>query len=135
MGKPQNRGRKGTHIGKQAGDDGRDFKALSKLDKGRIEGIFNKAFRAHLRRNLLTKKKGETMILRKYLNTFENCEKFGFSRKSNAGKCLKAKKYPQCLEVCGIVELHGFYFVKIRNSQNCGGLSLLGKRNNYVNFI
>ena len=75
------------------------------------------------------------MILRKYLNTFENCEKFGFSRKGNAEKCLKAQKYPQCLEVCGIVELHGFYFIKIRNAQNYGGFSVLGKRNYCVNFI
>lgn len=75
------------------------------------------------------------MILKRYLNTFDNCEKFGFSRKSNAEKCLKAKKYPQCLEVGGIVELNGFYFVKIRNSQNYGGLSVLGKRNYCVNFI
>lgn len=75
------------------------------------------------------------MILKRFISTFDNCEKFGFCRKSNAEKCLKAKKYPQCLEVGGIVELHGFYFLKIRNSQNYGGLSVLGKKNNCVNFI
>lgn len=80
-------------------------------------------------------KKGEKMILKRYLNTFDNCEEFGFRRKSNAERCLKAKKYPQWMEVGGIVELHGFYFVKIRNSQNYGGLSVLGKRNICVNFI
>ena len=75
------------------------------------------------------------MILKRCLISFDNCEKFGFSRKSNAEKCLKAKKYPQCLEVGGIVELNGFYFLKILNSQNYGGLSVLGKRNYCVNFI
>lgn len=75
------------------------------------------------------------MILKRYLNTFDNCEKFGFCRKRSAEKCLKAKKYPQCLEVGGIVELHGYYFLKIRNSQNYGGISVIGKRNNCVNFI
>ena len=75
------------------------------------------------------------MVFRRFISTFDNCEKFGFSRKSNAEKCLKAKKYPQCLEVGGIVELHGYYFLKIRNSQNYGGISVIGKRNNCVNFI
>ena len=75
------------------------------------------------------------MILKRCLNTFDNCEKFGFLRKRNAEKCLKAKKYPQWMEVGGIIELHGFYFVRIRNSQNYGGLSVVGKRNYCVNFI
>lgn len=75
------------------------------------------------------------MILKRYLNTFDNCEKFGFCRKSTAERCLKAKKYPKCFEVGRIVELHGFYFVKICNSQNYGGISVLGKRNYCVNFF
>lgn len=75
------------------------------------------------------------MILRKYTSTFDNCERFGFRRKSNAERCLKAKKFPQWIEEGGIVELHGFYFVRIRNSQNYGGISALGKGHYCVNFI
>lgn len=86
-------------------------------------------------RRIKIKKKGKKMILKRYINDYDNCQKFGFRRKRNAERCLKSRKYPLFLELGGIIELNGFYFVKIRNSQNYGGISVLGKGNHCINVI